>query len=129
MVPTALPVNEERSLGELISQLTRDIVTLVRQEMTLAKTELSQKVSHVGKQVGMLVAGGALAYAGMLAVVASLVMLVAMTGLPLWASALIVGVVVTAIGGMMVKKGLDAIRQEDLVPRQTLETLKELPHG
>lgn len=129
MVPTASPLKEERSLGELISQLTQDVVTLVRQEMTLAKTELSQKVSNVGKQVGMLVAGGALAYAGVLAIVASLVMLVAMTGLPLWASALIVGVVVTAIGGMMVKKGLDAIRQQDFVPRQTLETLKELPHG
>lgn len=122
-------VKEDRSLGELLSELTRDIVTLVRQELSLAKAEMSQKAATVGKQLGMLAFGGALAYAGTLAVVAALILLLAKTGLPLWVSALIVGVVVAGIGGMMVKRGIDSLREQDLTPRQTLETLKEIQHG
>lgn len=128
MAPLAQQTKEDRSLGELLSELTHEIITLVRQEFTLARAELSQKASHIGKHLGVLAAGGALMYAGMLAIVAALVFLLALV-MPLWASALIVGVVVAAIGGLLVKKGLDAIRQQDMVPRQTLETLKEIQHG
>jgi hypothetical protein len=42
-----------------------------------------------------------------------------------WVSALLVGVVVAAIGGYLVSKGLNALRQQDLTPSQTVETLKE----
>jgi hypothetical protein len=129
MVQPTPQTKEDRSLGELLSELTQDVVTLVRQEMTLAKAELSEKASRIGKRVGLLAAGGALAYAGLLAIVAALVMLLSMTGMPMWASALLVGVIIAGIGGLLVKKGMDAIREQDLVPRQTLETLKELRHG
>ena len=43
---------EERSLGELFGDLTRELTTLIRQEATLARTELSQKAAGVGKDVG-----------------------------------------------------------------------------
>jgi len=45
--------------------------------------------------------------------------------IPLWLSALLVGLVVAAIGYFLVKRGLDALKQEDLAPRETIETLKE----
>jgi len=125
----AQQAKQDRSLGELIGDLTQDITKLVRQELTLARAEMSEKAGNIGKQLGLLAIGGALAYSGVLAIVAALVILVAMLGLPYWASALIVGIVVAAIGGLLVKKGLDAIRGQDLVPRQTLETLKELKNG
>jgi len=120
---------QDRSLGELLGDLTQDITKLVRQELTLARAEMANKAGNIGKQLGLLAIGGALAYSGVLAIVAALVIIVAMLGLPYWASALIVGVVVAAIGGLLVKKGLDAIRGQDLVPRQTLETLKEIKNG
>jgi hypothetical protein len=128
MAQLAQQAKDDRSLGELLSELTHELVTLVRQEFTLAKAELSQKASNIGKHAGVIAAGGALIYAGTLAIVAALVFLLALI-MPLWVSALIVGVVVAAIGGLLVKKGLDAIRQQDMVPRQTLETLKEIQHG
>jgi len=59
MMDDARSGGSERSLGELLGDLTREISTLVRQEMSLAKTEMSQKMSRVGKDVGFLAAGGA----------------------------------------------------------------------
>jgi hypothetical protein len=115
----------ERSLGELFGDLTREVTTLVRQEAELAKTELRQKAAAAGKDAGMIAAGGAVAYAGLLAIVAAIVLMLIAAGMPAWASALLVGVVVAAVGGFLVKKGLDALQHEDLAPRQTVETLKE----
>jgi len=117
--------NDNRSLGELLSELVREITTLVRQEATLAKTEISQKIARIGKHVGLVAAGGTVAYAGILAILAAIIILLAQAGMELWASALLVGIVVAGIGGFLVWKGLDSLRREDLAPRQTLETLKE----
>jgi hypothetical protein len=119
---------EERSLGELFSELMRETSTLVRQELDLFKTEMGQKAAHVGKDVGMIAGGGLVAYAGLLALVAALIGLLDLF-MPWWASALIVGLAVTAAGGMLVKKGLDALKREDLVPRETIDTLKEDTSG
>ena len=114
----------DRSLGELFSELAQDTSTLVRQEMTLAKTEMSQKASRVGKDVGFLAAGGAVAYAGLLAVLAGIIVLLGQI-IPMWLSALLVGLVVAGVGYFLVRKGLDALKREDLAPRQTIETIKE----
>lgn len=117
---------QDQSLAELFGELTREIVTLIRQEVALARTEMSQKVSRIGKHVGLMAAGGAVAYAGLLAIVAAIIITLAQhTDLSWWASALIVGIVVTGLGGFLAWKGLDALKHVDLAPRQTLETLKE----
>jgi hypothetical protein len=115
---------DDRSLGELFSELAQETSTLVRQEVDLAKTEIGQKASRVGKDVGFLAAGGAVAYAGLLAILAAVVVVLD-TFLPLWLAALLVGLVVAAVGYFLVKKGLDALKSEDVAPRQTIETLKE----
>ena len=115
---------DDRSLGELFSELSQETTTLIRQEVNLAKTEMSQKASRVGKDVGFMAAGGAVAYAGLLAIVAGVIALLGLV-IPLWLSALLVGLVVAAIGYFLVKRGLDALKQEDLAPRETIETLKE----
>ena len=48
---------DDRSIGELITRLSRETVTLVRKEVQLAKAEMSQKASRAGKNVGFLVVG------------------------------------------------------------------------
>jgi hypothetical protein len=115
---------QEKSLGELFADLSRETSTLVRQEVALAKTELSQKAVSVGKDVGFLAAGAAVLYAGFLALIACLIIALA-HAVPWWLSALIVGVVVAAIGGFLVMQGINDLKQQDLAPRQTLNTLKE----
>lgn len=116
--------NEEPSLGELFASLARDTSNLVRQEVQLAKTEMTQKVTGLGRDAGMIGAGGAVAYAGLLTLIAAIVLGLGEL-IPLWLSALIVGLVVVAIGYFLIQRGRNGLSQADLTPRQTIETLKE----
>jgi putative superfamily III holin-X len=115
---------ENRPLGDLFGDLATDMSNLVRQEITLAKLEITQKAKYLGRNVGYLVIGGAVAYAALLAIIASIIMLLAKV-VPDWGSALIVGAVVGGIGWLLVGKAMVALQQADLTPRQTVETLKE----
>ncbi len=115
---------DDRSLGELFAELAQETTTLVRQEVNLATTELTQKASRAGKHVGVLAAGGAVAYAGLLAILAGVIVLLNNV-MPLWLSALLVGVVVAVVGYLLVRRALDALKREDFTPRETIETLKE----
>jgi hypothetical protein len=115
----------DRSLGELFAELSRETTDLVRHEMELAKLELSAKATRVGRDVGFISMGGALAYAGLLTLVAALVMALAAAGLPLWLAAFMVGVAVAIVGYVSTQKGLTALKREQVVPNQTLATLKE----
>jgi ABC-type multidrug transport system fused ATPase/permease subunit len=117
-------IKEERSLGDLFADLSRETRILLRQEMELAKTELSQKASKAGKASASLAIGGAVAYAGFLAIVAAIIIGLAAL-IPAWLSALIVGLVVVGIGYFFIQKGLNDLKPEELVPRQTIESLKE----
>jgi len=115
---------ENLSLGELFGELVTEMTTLIRQEMRLATTELSDKASRVGKNVGFLAAGGAVAYAGLLAIIAAVILFLG-DYMPMWVSALIVGVVVALIGYLLVQKGITALKNMDLTPRQTIQSLQE----
>ncbi len=115
---------DDRSLGELFAELAQETGKLVREEVNLAKTEMSQKASRVGKDVGFLAAGGAVAYAGLLAIIAGVIAVLGLV-IPLWLSALLVGLVVAVAGYFLVRRGLDALKREDLAPRETIQTLKE----
>ncbi len=116
---------DDRSLGDLFAELTHETSTLVRQEVELARVELSQKVSRVGRDAASLAVGGALAYAGLLAIVAAVILGLGEAGLPWWLSALLVGVVIGGIGYLLVDRARSAIKEADLAPRRTAETLKE----
>lgn len=115
---------EDLSLGELFGDLTRELSALLHHEITLATTEMSQKGSRVGKHVGSLAAGGAVAYAGFLAILAGVILALGYF-VPLWLSALVIGLIVAAVGGFLVQSGLAALKRENLAPRQTIESLKE----
>ncbi len=115
---------EDRPLGDLFGDLATEMSNLVRQEVALAKVEVTQKAKYVGRNVGYLVVGGAVAYAALLAILAAIIMLLARV-MPNWGATLIVGVVVGAISWMLIGKALMALQQADLTPRETVETLKE----
>jgi hypothetical protein len=114
----------ERSLGELFADLLGEIRTLVRQEMELARAEMSQKAAVAGRSVAYIAAGAVVAYAGLLAIVAAIVLGVSRI-IPLGWSAFLVGVVVALIGGFLAMKGINNFRRLEVVPQQTIETLKE----
>lgn len=116
--------NEDRSIGDLLGDLYQGASNVISLEIELAKTELSQKASRVGKNVGFLVAGGAVAYAGFLALIFAIIAILA-TFMPMWLSALIVALLVLAAGGALVWSGIKTLQQESPAPQRTLETLKE----
>ncbi len=115
---------DDRSLGELFSDLTREMSTLVRQEVALAKTEMTEKARSLGRDAAMLVVGGALLYAAFLALVATAIIALAYA-MPWWLAALIVTIIVAIIGGVMVRMGLENFKKTQLAPTKTVETIKE----
>jgi len=122
----------ERSFGELLREVTTDIAALFRTEVELAKVELSEKASEAGKQVGSIAVGGAVMFAGALALLAAVVNLVgwviaeiASAELAVWLAPLLVGLVLAFVGYGMVKKAMAALRTEGLAPEQTTQSLQE----
>jgi hypothetical protein len=124
---------DDHTVVELIKQLRDEGTTLFRQEILLAKQEMSEKVSRVGRNVGYLVAGGLVAYAGVVVVLLALSALV-YTGLVAaglshfisgWLAPLIVGGVVALIGFGLVKKAQHALADETAVPERTKQSLQE----
>lgn len=115
----------DRSIGELFADLARETSTLVRQEVQLAKTELTHKATFIAKHAVFIAAGGLVAYAGFVVLLVGLAFLLARIGIPLWLSALLVGLIVAGVGGFLAMKGLKGLKEADPVPHQTVDTLKD----
>jgi hypothetical protein len=116
---------DNRSLGDLLAELSRETGQLVRKEIELATTEMTAKVRKAGAQVGVAAAGGALIHAVVLVLLAMLVIALSDIGLAPWLAALIVGLLTIGIGYLLVNRGLSGLRSTSIVPQQTIETLKE----
>jgi uncharacterized membrane protein YqjE len=115
----------EESVGELLKQLSQETTTLVRQELELAKAELSEKGKKAGVGAGLI--GGA-GVVGLLAAGALTAAIIALLdkGMATWLAALIVAVVYGAIAGLLALRGRDKVQEATPpVPDQTIETLKE----
>jgi uncharacterized membrane protein YqjE len=123
-VEEIMPDKQDRSIGELFAEFARETGTLLRQEVALAKVELTQKASRVGRNVGYLAVGAAIVYGALLALMAAVIILLANV-MPWWAAALVVAVVVGIVGAVLVSKAVSALKEIDLRPQQTVETLKE----
>ena len=117
-------VKEEPSLGDLFSELATETSALVRQEVALAQVEMTQKAPVIGKNVGILVVGGAIGYAALLAILAAAIIGLALF-VPPWAAALIVGAIVGIVAFALISSALKSLKQTSLTPQQTVETLKE----
>lgn len=117
---------QERSIGELFGQLTQDMTLLVRQEIQLARTEMSEKISRATTNLVSVTVGGLVAYMGAWALVAALILVLhEIADISPWVSALIVGVVLGIAGYVMLQRGLKELKQVDLAPRRTVENIKD----
>src|SRR3954462_14117383 len=116
---------DERSLGDLLAELSRETGTLVRKEVELATTEMTAKARKAAADAGITAAGGALAHAGLLVLLAALGLGLAQLGITPWLSAAIVGLLTIGIGYLLVNRGLANMRRTSVAPTQTIESLKE----
>ena len=115
----------ERPLGDLVKQLGTQTSTLVRQEIDLAKAELSEKGRVAGKGAGLL--GGAAVVGLMAAGALTATLILALSeAIDAWLAALIVTVVMAALAAVLAIQGRNRIRAATPpVPEQTVETVKE----
>ncbi len=114
----------ERPIGELFSELATETSSLVRQEVKLATTELTQKATYAGKQAGYVAVGSLLFALSLLVLLAALVLGLGNV-MPLWESALLVGGLVGVVAFVVIQHGLSALRKLDPTPKQTVLSLKE----
>jgi hypothetical protein len=124
--PPPVP-KEDRPLGSLIGDLMSDLAELVSKEIQLAKAEASEKFSQATAGAASLAIGGLVAFAGLLVLLDAAVYGLAalFEGLPFWASALIVGVVVLGVGMALLLKGRSNLKAENLAPRRTAASLRQ----
>src|ERR671910_3005476 len=115
----------ERSLGELLKQLSQETTQLVHQELELAKAELQQKGKQGGAGAGRVGGAGALGLAALGALTACFILALNAV-MPAWLAALIVAVVYGIIAFVLVKQGQARMkRATPPIPEQTIETVKE----
>ena len=124
--------DEQRSLGQILKELSSETSTLLRQEVDLAKTEMSEKASRVGSNLGSVAVGGAVTFLGALALLYAVV--AGLTSLfdqfmdlevAVWLAPLIVGIALAAVGYGLIKKALETLKHESLTPQRTTESLQE----
>lgn len=124
---------DPRSIGDLFREMAEEGRLLLKQELNLVCAEMVQKGKAMARHGAYIAIGGALAYAGLLAILAAvtggLIVLMALLGIglgvSLWLSPLIVGVVVALIGYAMYKRGKNGLAEDDMVPHRTTQTMRE----
>src|SRR5215218_10040342 len=115
----------EQPRGELLKQLSEETTRLVRQELELAKAELTQKGKQAGAGAGLFGTAGAIGLAALGALTACFILALNAV-MPAWLAALIVAVVYGIIAFVLVKQGQARMkRATPPVPEQTIETVKE----
>jgi len=116
---------DNRSLADLVAELSRETGQLVRKEVELATTEMTAKARQAGRHVGTAAAGGALLHAGLLVMLAAVVIGLAQLGVTPWLSAVIVALATMGIGYLLVNKGLTALKGTSVTPTRAIESVKE----
>jgi uncharacterized membrane protein YqjE len=121
---TTARTGDSRSVPELLADLARSVPNLVRQEVQLLRSEMSDKITQVEIGLGSIVAGALLLFAALLILLQAIVIALTEFVGPGWA-ALIVGVAVAAIGAVLLKKGADQMKVSNLMPERTTNQLKQ----
>lgn len=114
------------SVGQLITEISKDLSTLVRQEVALAKAEVSTEVSKTGKAAGMLGGAGFAGYMVLLFLSFALWWGLSNVMDQGWA-ALIVAVIWAIIGAVLYFSGRGQLRRVHPKPERTIETVKQVP--
>lgn len=115
---------KDKSIGELLGDLTRELSTLVRKEVQLAKTEVTEKITATIRGSILLVVAGVIGFVAFQALIATAIIGLATVVAP-WLAALIVTGVLLLVAGICAFVGITKLKQgADPVPHKTVETIK-----
>jgi Putative Actinobacterial Holin-X, holin superfamily III len=126
MAVNSAPHNSEPTLAQLVNGLVSDVTLLLRQELALAKYEIYEEAGKTKAAVASLGVGiGIAAVGGLLLIIMLVHLLRALTDWPLWMCYGVVGGVCAIVGVVLLYKGKQQLSQIEMVPQQTVETMKE----
>lgn len=114
------------SVGQLLSDVSRDLSTLMRQEVELAKAEVKAEVSKAGKGAGMLGGAGFAGYMVLLFLSFALWWGLENVMDAGWAALIVAGVWIV-IGAVLYVIGRSTLRKVNPKPERTIETVREVP--
>jgi RsiW-degrading membrane proteinase PrsW (M82 family) len=126
--------DQQVNILDLVKSLRDDTTALVRDEIALAKTEISEKVAATSRNVGFLAAGALVAYAALILLLLALAWIVRAFLLSGEAVSeptatvlglLIIGIVVGGLGASLIVKALNALKKETPVPTKTVQSLED----
>ena len=112
------------SLGEIAGGLAGDVQDLLRGELTLARAEFDQKLHKLIVAAISIVGGALVAFAGLVVLLEGGAAVLAFW-LPAWASLVIVGVVIIAVGGLIARGALAALSLKSLTPERTVASVQQ----
>ena len=115
----------DRSLGELFSDLSQQTAELIRQEMRLAKAELSNKAADVGRHAMMIGAGAAFGLAAVVALAAAIALLLIEVGILPWLAAVLTALIMGVAAFTLAQSGISALKKKSIAPVETMHSLKE----
>jgi len=115
----------ERSLGELFSDLSLQTSELIRQEMRLAKAEVSDKLADVGRHAAMIGASVAFALVAVMAVATAIGLLLVKFGVEPWLAAVLTAVAMAGTAFVLAQSGIANLRKKNIAPVETMHSLKE----
>jgi len=115
----------ERSLGDLFSDLSVQTSDLIRQEMRLAKAELSEKLADAGRHAMMIGVSIAFGLAAVVAAAAAVALLLVNLGVEPWLAALITAALMGLVAYLLAQSGISALRTKSIAPVETIHSLKE----
>jgi putative superfamily III holin-X len=107
----------------LLRQLLKDLSTLCRQEMALAKADLCASLCTARRSIAVLVIGSALVFCGFLALLSAAIVALGAI-MPMWLGALLVGITVVILGCVLLKVGQSGVGAARLAPMQSKESLR-----
>lgn len=113
----------DRPLRDLFSELSDDVQKLIRQEIELAKTELSEQLQYLRSSSKKIAVGAILAGMGSLALLAAAILALALF-VPAWLSALIIGTAILLIGALLLLSGLGDLKQVEIAPQRIVNSLR-----
>lgn len=116
---------DNRSIADLIGDLSGNVSTLISKEIQLARAETSEKVSQGMGAVSSILGGAVLALAALIVLLQALVIALTNAGIPAGWSALIVGVIVAGIAYALIHKGTSDLQARNLAPERTIDSLKQ----
>lgn len=119
------PYTEEQpTLGDLFTTLSNQVSQLFRQEVQLAQAEMTRKATRAGQNAAIIIVGGVVGLGAFLSLVAALILVLAQF-MVAWLAALLVAILLGVIAALLVRYGLNKLKEIDPAPRRTIDTMRE----